>query len=86
MNSPKIKVIPKTKGGPESLGRDMQKHGSLGKVHRVKLDPAPGEFDDLLREIEKEAVPERLLELARQLQAALVESRKRQEQESSAEN
>lgn len=65
----------------------MQKHGSLGKIHRVRMDPVPGEFDDLLREIEKEAVPERLLELARKLQAALTESRKRQEREKSpAEN
>lgn len=65
----------------------MQKHGSPGRNHRVKLDPAPGEFADLLHEIEKEAVPERLLELAQKLQAALVESRKRQQREKSpAEN
>lgn len=59
----------------------MQKQDSLGKRHRVSPDPVPGEFDDLLREIEKEAVPERLLELARQLQAALVESRGRRDDE-----
>ena len=35
----------------------------------------PGEFDHLLRQIEKEPVPERLLELALKLQAALVERR-----------
>lgn len=40
-------------------------------------ETAPGEFDHLLREIEKEPVPERLLELALKLQAALVEQRKR---------
>lgn len=74
-------MITKSKGGPESLGRDMQKQDSPGKLHRISLDTAPGEFDELLREIEKEAVPERLLDLARQLQAALVESRRRQENE-----
>ncbi|MGI6246564.1 MAG: hypothetical protein ACOYJQ_12440 [Pseudochelatococcus sp.] len=37
----------------------------------------PGEFDRLLREIENEAAPARLLELALELQAALVELRKR---------
>jgi hypothetical protein len=41
----------------------------------------PGEFDHLLREIEKEPVPERLLELAQRLQAALAEQRKRREGE-----
>ena len=59
----------------------MQKQDSPGKLHRVSLNTARGEFDDLLREIEKEAVPERLLDLARRLQAALVESRRRQEKE-----
>lgn len=39
----------------------------------------PGEYGHLLREIEKEPVPERLLELALKLQAALVEERRRQE-------
>lgn len=34
-----------------------------------------GEFDHLLRQIEKEPVPERLLELALKLQAALIERR-----------
>ncbi|HRP77857.1 MAG TPA: hypothetical protein PL183_02015 [Aquamicrobium sp.] len=38
-------------------------------------ETARGEFDQLLREIEKEPVPERLLELALKLQAALVERR-----------
>lgn len=55
----------------------MQKQDSLGTLHRVSPDPTPGEFDDLLKQIEKEAVPERLLDLARQLQAALVERRGR---------
>jgi hypothetical protein len=38
-------------------------------------DPNQGSFDLLLREIEKEPVPERLLELARQLQSALIDQR-----------
>ena len=36
-----------------------------------------GELGHLLREIEKEPMPERLLQLALKLQAALVEQRKR---------
>lgn len=44
-------------------------------------DGASGEFDDLLREIEKEPVPERLLELAQKLRAALLERRKKREDE-----
>lgn len=56
----------------------MQKETNPGKLRRDGRDHAPGEFDDLLREIEQEAVPERLLELALQLQAALLEQRKRQ--------
>jgi len=59
----------------------MQKQDGPDKLHRISRDLAPGEFGDLLREIEREAVPERLLELARQLQAALVESRRRQRTE-----
>ena len=55
----------------------MQKQCSQGNLPRVEADPVPGEFDDLLRQIEKEPVPERLLELALKLQAALVEQRKR---------
>lgn len=39
--------------------------------------PVPGEFERLLLEIEKEPVPERLLELALKLQAALMERRER---------
>lgn len=39
-------------------------------------EPVPGEFDRLLREIENEAVPARLLELALELQAALAELRR----------
>lgn len=57
----------------------MQKQCSQGDISRVDVDPAPGEFKDLLREIEKEPVPERLLELARQLQAVLVSQRKLRE-------
>ncbi|MGV6874174.1 hypothetical protein ACUSIJ_15990 [Pseudochelatococcus sp. B33] len=44
-------------------------------------ETAPGEFDRLLREIEKEAVPARLLELALELQAALAARRRRREGE-----
>lgn len=40
---------------------------------------APGELDCLLREIEREKVPARLLEIALRLQAALAEQRKRRE-------
>ncbi len=49
---------------------------------RKKKEPGgalPGEFDDLLREIEKEPVPDRLLELALKLQSALVAQREAQE-------
>lgn len=53
----------------------------MTKLRSDKVDTTRGEFDSLLREIEKEAVPERLLDLARQLQAALVESRKCRERE-----
>lgn len=38
-------------------------------------ETAAGEFDELLRRIEAEPLPERLLELALKLQAALVERR-----------
>jgi hypothetical protein len=42
---------------------------------KTKGDGKPGEFADLLRGIETEKVPERLLELAVKLQAALVAQR-----------
>lgn len=42
-------------------------------------ETVPGEFDRLLWEIETEPVPERLLELALKLQTALVEQRKRRD-------
>lgn len=67
------------KGEPEGVGRTMQKQCSEGELPRVEVEPAPGEFNDLLREIEKEPIPERLLELARQLQAMLVSRRKLRE-------
>ncbi|MCO5147810.1 MAG: hypothetical protein M9895_16725 [Aquamicrobium sp.] len=57
----------------------MQNQCSQGDLPRVDVEPAPGEFNDLLREIEKEPVSERLLELARQLQAVLVSQRKLRE-------
>lgn len=59
----------------------MRKQAKLDKLHPVTPDAVPGEFGDLLREIETEAVPERLLALAQQLQAALVAQRSRQESE-----
>ena len=57
----------------------MQKQSSLRKLRRVDPDSAPAEFEELLREIENEPVPDRLLELALQLQAALAERRRRLE-------
>ena len=56
----------------------MQDQGSPGNAHHADPCHARGEFDDLLRQIETEAVPERLLDLARKLQTALTE-RRRQE-------
>lgn len=47
------------------------------------FDTAQGEFDLLLKEIEKEPVPARLLELAVRLQAAL-QHRSRREHERAA--
>lgn len=44
-------------------------------------ETARGEFDHLLRQIEKEPVPERLLALALKLQAALVARRNRSQGE-----
>ena len=38
----------------------------------AQAETAVGEFDELLRQIETEPVPERLLQLALKLQAALV--------------
>lgn len=42
---------------------------------KKKGEGKPGEFADLLREIETEKVPARLLELAMKLQAALIAQR-----------
>lgn len=44
----------------------------------VDLEHARGKLEQLLREIEKEPVPERLLQLALRLQNALAEQRQRQ--------
>lgn len=46
-------------------------------------EAVPGEFDRLLREIENEPVPARLLELALELQAALVERRRQRAEDES---
>jgi len=54
----------------------MQNECSQDNPPRAEAEPAPGEFDDLLRQIEKEPVPERLLALARQLQVALAHRRR----------
>lgn len=53
----------------------MQKT-DLDKAQATADEAVPGEFGLILREIEKEVVPERLLELALKLQAALVDQRK----------
>lgn len=55
----------------------MQKRKRPAVAPPPKADLDTLELDLLLHEIEKEAVPERLLDLARQLQAALVEKRRR---------
>lgn len=66
--------------GTESLGCNMEKRCKPGSRHtRMRLVTPPAEFDALLHDIEMEEIPERLLELAMQLQAALVERRKMEE-------
>lgn len=45
---------------------------------RAATTPLPGELGFLLEAIEKEPVPDRLLQLAMQLQAVLVRERTRQ--------
>lgn len=86
MKQLKIAVDIHKKGRPESLGHSMHKQSSLGKIQLGNPDSAPGEFDELLREIENEPMPERLLELALKLQARLVEQRKRDGEKDSAES
>jgi len=54
----------------------MQDECSQDECPRAGTEPAPGEFDALLRQIEQEPVPERLLDLARQLQAVLARRRR----------
>lgn len=53
----------------------MQKLSSKSDVPEIETQAEAGELNALLGEIEKEAVPARLLELAMQLQAALVRRR-----------
>jgi hypothetical protein len=53
-------------------GQAMQKKTNPGGTHE---GPFTGEFAELLRDIENEAVPERLLELAIKLQAVLLRQR-----------
>lgn len=53
----------------------MQKHSEVDGDN-----PTPGEFDEILRQIEKEPIPERLLELALKLQSALMERRRQDSQ------
>lgn len=57
----------------------MHDENSAGDAAAPEI--VPGEYDRLLKEIEKEEMPERLLELALKLQAALVERRRRDGQE-----
>lgn len=64
-------------------GFEMAQQASKGRRARRPAGVAPGEFGHLLAEIEKEAVPERLLDLALQLQAALVRRRSVEEDEPS---
>lgn len=59
----------------------MQKQGIATSFGHPDPDPTQAEFAELLGEIEKEPVPERLLELALKLQVALVENRRRREDE-----
>lgn len=61
------------------MGPTMQKQCSQGNPAAVDAEPVPGEFSDLLRAIEKEPAPERLLALARQLQDVLVSRRRQHE-------
>ncbi len=63
----------------------------MGKVPNDMPDPEgpamiPGELGELLLQIEKEKAPERLLELAVQLQAALLRRHERPEADSVAMN
>ncbi len=63
----------------------------MGKVPNDMLDPEgpamiPGELGELLLQIEREKAPERLLELAVQLQAALLRRHARPEAGSVAMN
>lgn len=53
----------------------MHEQDCPGEREVAAAEAVRGEFDHLLRQIEKEPVPERLLELALKLQAALVERR-----------
>lgn len=52
----------------------------MNRRSKPRTDALPPEIGTLLEEIEKEPVPERLLELARQLQEALSERRRREEE------
>ena len=58
----------------------MAHQASTGRRARRQAGVTPGELGHLLAEIEKEAVPERLLELALQRQAALVQRRREAEE------
>ena len=56
--------------------RMMHDEDSADERDAAAADVTPGEYDHLLRQIEKEEIPERLLDLALKLQAALVERRR----------
>ena len=58
----------------EHLGKFMKRTGRPRSTR--KADSLPPDIGILLQEIENEPVPERLLDLARRLQEALVEQRR----------
>ena len=66
-------------GGRTTVGQEMPKLNNSGirenQATGDNCSPGKSEFELLLREIEKEPIPERLLDLAMQLQRALVAQR-----------
>lgn len=74
------------------MGQEMPKLNKSGiqdsQASGNKSSPAQGEgeFEFLLREIEKEPVPERLLDLALKLQRALVAKRRETAQENDSQH
>ncbi len=54
---------------------------SVQRARRASRRRDPGDLDLLLKEIEKETIPDRLMQLALQLQAALADRSRREEEE-----